>query len=100
MFNFYFFVKFVKSNLLFCSDLDTFTKLSLFHAELTRCQECPVAVLVGVRSDPSGRRDVTEAEAKRFAESIGLQFTEIALENIDEVNSVFEDLARMLLKRF
>lgn len=75
----------------------SFEKAKTWIRELQRQADPSIIIAIcGNKSDLSPRRQVTEEEAKKYAEEEGLMWSETSAKTGDGVQEVFHDIAKKL----
>merc|ERR1712224_1087215 len=82
------------------TDLDSFNNVKQWLKEIDRyaCENVN-KLLVGNKSDLQDKRAVAQAEAKAFAEELGVQFLETSAKNSINVEDAFMTMAREIKNR-
>jgi len=82
------------------TDLDSFNNVKQWLKEIDRyASENVNKLLVGNKSDLADKRAVAQAEAKAFAEELGVKFLETSAKNSINVEDAFMTMAREIKNR-
>ncbi|CAL1536585.1 unnamed protein product [Lymnaea stagnalis] len=82
------------------TDMHSFTNLNTWLNDVQRYgTEHSLVLLVGNKLDMAGRRVVSEAEARQFAESAGLRYVETSAKDATNIHDAFTSVALELVER-
>lgn len=83
------------------TDKETFSNVKVWLQEIDRyASEGVNKLLVGNKSDLTGKKTVDYAAAKEFADSLGIPFLETSAKNATNVEQAFLTMAKQIKDRY